>query len=116
MLKTPCFTLNFGAPEVLYQALHFKVQTSKPEIILNTNKNKLDIKNTNLNSMCGGLLNKTDNKNSDDVISSSYAKGYDESCDLWSLGVILYAMLCGRVPFSGGGDEEKLSGSGYVFC
>ncbi|XP_072437048.1 ribosomal protein S6 kinase alpha-5-like isoform X2 [Chiloscyllium punctatum] len=44
-LKTPCFTLQYAAPEIFKQ------------------------------------------------------NGYDESCDLWSIGVILYTMLSGLIPF-----------------
>jgi len=34
---------------------------------------------------------------------------YDVSCDMWSVGVILFILLCGAPPFNGKNDNEILA-------
>ncbi|EJK55209.1 hypothetical protein THAOC_25078 [Thalassiosira oceanica] len=44
------------------------------------------------------------------------AGSYDRSCDMWSIGVIAFVMLCGRPPFNGSNDEtifRKIKRGGY---
>ena len=34
---------------------------------------------------------------------------YTEKCDMWSIGVMLYIMLCGRPPFNGNTEDQIIS-------
>jgi len=35
-------------------------------------------------------------------------EGYDEKCDIWSIGVVVYVMACAEMPFIGKNDSEIL--------
>uniref|UniRef100_A0A834RHD7 non-specific serine/threonine protein kinase n=1 Tax=Sarcoptes scabiei TaxID=52283 RepID=A0A834RHD7_SARSC len=71
LMTTPCCTLNYAAPEVLYQA------------VIQAKKNAIFLIEPNLHA----------------TMKKFYHKGYSNKCDLWSLGAVLYTMLTGRIPF-----------------
>jgi len=86
----------------------------KPEnILLDTKKNDI-IKIIDWGT--ARFFTKDKNKKMNKISGTPYyiapevlAEKYDEKCDIWSCGVIMYILLCGYPPFNGETDSDILS-------
>lgn len=89
---------------------HIVHRDLKPENILMDNKsNDLSIKIIDWG--CAQTIKKDEKLHSADgtayYVAPEVLRGdYDEKCDVWSCGVIMYILLCGYPPFNGDNDDE----------
>ena len=96
-----------------YNSLNIIHRDLKPENVLIANKNKTN--NYPNIKICDFGMSKIVEKQSmqNKVVGSLYYvapevlnKNYNEKCDLWSCGVIMYFLLTKKVPFSGTFNDE----------
>jgi calcium-dependent protein kinase len=86
----------------------------KPENILMNNKSTIKDQNYDIKIIDFGTAKQFErNQKLSKFIGTSYyiapevlAECYDEKCDVWSCGVILYILLCGYPPFNGASNID----------
>ena len=87
----------------------------KPENILIIDRNKNGYPTIKVCDFGTSLMVKKGGKQKKFVGSSYYIapevlkENYNEKCDIWSCGVIMYILLSGKPPFGGEDDEEVMA-------
>ena len=99
---------------------NIKDENINKEKIIKKNKNIYDIKKLHIFNYgiklidfgCSKMFTRT-KKNFNDIIGTLVycspevlINDYNEKCDVWSCGVLMYCLLCGYFPFEGEGEEE----------
>lgn len=82
-LQTPCCTLQYAAPEVLRR------------VSVASSSSSISKSSRNGAGVSGGSAQSSSSSTRAAPQALSQSRGYDQSCDIWSLGVVLYMMLSG---------------------
>ena len=90
-------------------SMHIAHRDLKPENIMMVNKDSLNLKIIDF----GTAIKIKPGTKEKHIVGTSYyiapdvlCKNYNEKCDIWSCGVILYILLCGYPPFNGNDYKE----------